>query len=711
MKKKIPKDERFSPFPKVEESTFQGFPKAKDAPDYSRQYRRAAKISIEHRDIAPMPGIHNRWRRHAAAKSLLKFCQTYLIDTFFLPFSDDHLKLIATLQLTVIQGGQYAFLLPRGSGKTSLVLAACIWAVLTGRRKFIVLVSSDTGRAHQLLKNILTNLEVSELLFQDFPEVIYPLRRLEKIYHRAHGQILEGVSTNMLLSPMMFRLPTVKNSPSGGSIITAVGLLSGLRGMVITTPSGKSIRPDLVLVDDPQTDSSAASANQCARREKVISSAILALGGPGVKIAAFAAVTQIAPLDLAERLLDRKRCPDWQGTRMPMLSSLPTNMKLWDKYNDIRITGLQNDRGIVEATEFYKDNRKEMDFGAVVSWKHRFNPDEVSAIQHSMNLRYRDPNSFASEYQGKPETESRSRDLTFEAVVEKLDGTQRGSIPTWAQLLTAAVDLHDNLAYWAVCCWDQGFRGHVVDWGTYPEQPSAYFSLNNARPSLSDAHPGVGREGLIRLSLENSVKRLVDKDWKRVDGASLRMFPVVCDANWGASTGIVYEFAALPICKGLVFPSHGRYIGASRQPINAYRPEAHEMSGEQWRLRPPKSAGGSRYLIFDSNHWKSFLAERLMTALGDKGSLSIAGDRNEVVMIAEHVLSEIRIPVEAQGRKIEEWRLKTNKPDNHLLDVLTMCCVGASLVGAKITKVVVKEKEADLSTARKELPAVSYIEV
>lgn len=675
--------------------------------------RAQKKISKEVREVGPLPGICNRWRRAKATASLLAFCLTYFPKTFCLPFSADHERLIETQQRVAESGGQFAFLLPRGSGKTSLTLVAAIWAVLTGRRRFVVLISSDSAKAKQLLESIITQMETNELLLLDFPEAVFPLRQLERIHQRTSGQTLNGKSTAILITSSRLRMPSVENSPASGAIMQATGLLSGLRGMVATTTSGDTIRPDLVLIDDPQTDRSAHSASQCAARERVIASAVLALGGPNTKIAAFCAITQIAANDLAERMLDRKRCPDWQGTRMPMLKSLPKNLTLWDSYNAIRIRGLQEDQGIEEATEFYKQNRDKMDEGAEVSWAYRFNPDELSAVQHSMNLRYRDPNSFASEYQGLPLTyDSKSRDLKFDDILRKATLEPRGLIPNWADHLTAAVDLHDHLAYWTVCCWSQNFRGHVVEWGTYPDQPTVYFSLADARPTLAEVHPGVGREGLIRLSLDAITSMLVKRQWRRQDGQQLRIFPIICDANWGPSTQIVYEFALTPVCQGLFVPGHGRYIGASRQPINAYRTETGEVPGDHWRLRPPKTSGSSRYLVFDSNHWKSFMAERVASATGDIGSLTIAGQRDEIVLIAEHLLAEIRIPTEAQGRKIEEWRLKVNKPDNHYLDTLTMCCVGASMVGAKIFKVAEKAKEVEPGSPLKpQRESVQYMEV
>ena len=47
--------------------------------------------------------------------------------------------------------------------------------------------------------------------------------------------------------------------------------------------------------------------------------------------------------------------------------------------------------------------REAMDADAAIAWPERFNHDEVSAIQHAMNLRLQDEAAFFAEYQNEPE--------------------------------------------------------------------------------------------------------------------------------------------------------------------------------------------------------------------------------------------------------------------------------------------------------------------
>src|SRR5690606_33699187 len=152
------------------------------------------------------------------------------------------------------------------------------------------------------------------------------------------------------------------------------------------------IRPDLVLVDDPQTDESARSVTQCEQRERVIKRAILGLAGPGKRIAGLAAVTVIQQGDLADRLLDRDKHPQWQGERTRAAYQWPKNDALWREYVEFRKQAQRDHDGDPEAVAaacnaFYAARRAEMDEGAEVAWPERKEDGDLSALQHCWNIR------------------------------------------------------------------------------------------------------------------------------------------------------------------------------------------------------------------------------------------------------------------------------------------------------------------------------------
>ena len=128
--------------------------------EYERQ--KAASLKRVHeqskagRDIGPVPKCKHPKRRAAAVKSLEKFCKTYFAETYALPFSDDHRKVLKKAETAISKGGLFSMAMPRGSGKTTICETAAIWALFTARRRFVFLIGSDEDSATRLLTSIKT---------------------------------------------------------------------------------------------------------------------------------------------------------------------------------------------------------------------------------------------------------------------------------------------------------------------------------------------------------------------------------------------------------------------------------------------------------------------------------------------------------------------------------------------------------------------------
>ena len=363
---------------------------------------RNAALSKSGRDIGELPEVVDPGRKERAEHDFRFFCEAYFPLTFHLAWSDDHLKIIAKIEQAVLHGGLFALAMPRGSGKTTLAECACLWAVLFGHREFVCLIGSDEGHALDMLDSLKTELDGNELLLEDFPEAAFPIHCLDGIAHRANGQLYQGERTHIGWTAREIVLPSIPGSKASGAIIKVAGITGRIRGMKFKRADGRTVRPSLVVLDDPQTDESARSPSQCANRESILAGAVLGLSGPGKKISGIMPCTVIRPDDMADRILDREKHPQWQGERTKMVYAFPENEKLWEEYADIRADSLRSEQGIKVATEFYVRNREAMDAGAVVAWPVRYNHDEVSAIQHAMNLKLQDEAAFWAEYQNEP---------------------------------------------------------------------------------------------------------------------------------------------------------------------------------------------------------------------------------------------------------------------------------------------------------------------
>jgi hypothetical protein len=486
-----------------------------------RARARNIALSLAGRDIGDLPEVVNPERKERAAADFRFFCEQYFPLTFHLPWSPDHLRVIAKIEQAVLRGGLFAMAMPRGSGKTTLCECAGIWVVLYGHREFVCLIGSDEGHAMDMLDSIKMELDGNDLLLEDFPEVVYPIQCLDGIANRCAGQLYQGQRTHIGWTAREIVLPTIPGSKASGAIIKVAGITGRIRGMKYKRADGQTVRPTLVVIDDPQTDESARSLSQCATRESILAGAVLGLAGPGKKISGIMPCTVIRPGDMADNILSRDKHPEWNGERTKMVYAFPTHEKLWQRYAEIRAESFRRGGHGEEATEFYRQHRAEMDAGAVVAWPERFNPDELSAIQHAMNLKLQDEAAFFAEYQNEPLPEETVEpdELTADQIASKLNRMQRGEVPIGCNHVTMFIDVQAHLLFFVVCAWEEDFTGYVLDYGTYPDQKRPYFTLRDARPTLAAVTKAGGLEGAIYAGLEALTQDYLGREWRRDDGA------------------------------------------------------------------------------------------------------------------------------------------------------------------------------------------------
>ena len=673
--------------------------------------RKSQEKSLEGRDIGDLPPVDDPERKEKCRLDFKLFCETYFPEVYQLKWSDDHLRAIAKIQKSVLEGGLFALAMSRGSGKSSLTETAAIWAMLYGHREFVVLVGASESAALEMLDSIKTEFEVNEHIAADFPEVAYPIQKLQGIANRCAGQLYHGERTRITWTANEIVLPTIAGAASSGVLVRVAGITGRIRGMKYKKPDGRTIRPEFVVIDDPQTSESAGSIEQTRKRVRVLAGDILGLAGPGKKISGIMPCTVIRPGDMAEQILDKLKHPEWNGERCKMMYQFPKNEELWNRYADLRADELREKGTFEEATEFYRQHREEMDEGAVVSWPDRHNYDEISAIQHAMNLKFTDEAAFWAEYQNEPLPEDLGSDeqLTVDGIGNKLNGHSQRTVPVSANHLTMFIDVQKTLLFYVVCAWDDDFTGSVIDYGTWPDQRRRYFSLADANPTLQSKFPRAGLEGCLYGGLKSLTEEYLSREFTRDDGAAMKVEKCLIDANWGQSTDVVYQFCRESAHANVIVPSHGKYIGASSKPMSEYKKAAGDRVGLNWRMPNIRGKRAVRHVIFDANYWKSFVASRLLMAVGDRGCLSLWGRSGETHMLfAEHLTAEYRVKTEGRGRKVEEWKMRPEAKDNHWWDGAVGCAVAASMVGCVLAgtdahareKPKVKVKLSDLRKSR-----------
>ncbi len=659
--------------------------------------RKSQEKSLEGRDIGDLPPVDDPERKEKCRLDFKLFCETYFPEVYQLKWSDDHLRAIAKIQKSVLEGGLFALAMSRGSGKSSLTETAAIWAMLYGHREFVVLVGASESAALEMLDSIKTEFEVNEHIAADFPEVAYPIQKLQGIANRCAGQLYHGERTRITWTANEIVLPTIAGAASSGVIVRVAGITGRIRGMKYKKPDGRTIRPEFVVIDDPQTSESAGSIEQTRKRVRVLAGDILGLAGPGKKISGIMPCTVIRPGDMAEQILDKLKHPEWNGERCKMIYQFPRNDELWERYADLRADELRECGTFERATEFYREHRAEMDEGAVVSWPDRYNYDEISAIQHAMNLKLTDEAAFWAEYQNEPLPEDLGTDeqLTVDGIVNKLNGHAQRTVPVSANHVTMFIDVQKTLLFYVVRAWDDDFTGYVIDYGAWPDQRRRYFTLGEANPTLQAKFPRSGLEGCLYGGLKALTEDYLSREFTRDDGAAMRIEKCLVDANWGQSTDVVYQFCRESVFANVIIPSHGKYIGASSKPMSEYKKAVGDRVGHNWRMPNIRGKRAVRHVVFDTNYWKSFVASRLLESMGDRGSLSLWGRSSEAHMLfAEHLTAEYRVKTEGRGRRVEEWKMRPEGADNHWWDGLVGCAVTASMTGCVLegTDVVPKRK-------------------
>lgn len=643
-------------------------------------------LTAQGQDIGKIPACKNSERRDKAIASFKVFCDTYFSEVFYLPWSRDLLKVCAKVEQVVIRHDKIVILMPRGSGKSALCKSAVLWAVLSGRHQYVILIGATADNATKDLQWFKDELTENDKLLEDWPRVCYPIRKLDHEPRKCMGQRFEGRKTKIRWGKDRIVLPKIPDSVAAQAVIETASLEGNIRGRWIRI-EGRIVRPTLAIPDDPQTAESSRSQGpdgQTTHRLETINQDVQGLAGPTARTAILVPATIIQRGDLADQLLkDRK----FHGERMKRLYAFPKNAALWERYKELR-DGAMNDipDAATEATAFYrarmcKKGRKLdepadscsgckhadacMDCGAVVDWAARTDdPQNLSAVQAAMHSMYDyGPAGFASEFQNEPLLSAEAARLpTAEEICDQANGYNRGQVPDKAIHLTAFIDVGDDYLAYLVAAWEKNFTGAVIDYGTWPDQGRS-FTKATATNLLGGLYPKAGVEGSIVLGLKDLAGNLLSRSYAQASGPPLQIN--LCFIDTGYKPESVYAAMRLLNRGPVLRPSRGRGIPAGRAQFDDYHPDRCREMGLHWWI--PKESPQAVIQI-DTNFWKTFVHTRLATTVGDPGALTLYGRSWEHVLLAAHILAEYyTTPSTEKGVKIQEWHQHVGK-DNEFFD-------------------------------------------
>jgi hypothetical protein len=592
--------------------------------------RKLARI-VKHVD----PDVKTKAARTRLEKDLPRWLRHHGGEAFSSAWSPDHERVLAKISTAMDKGGLFALAMPRGHGKSTILKWVTAYVLLTGRRKYVVVIAATAELAQSIVDFIRTQITESDTLHAHYPHVTSYARATDGKAIKARYQLrADGKASGILWSKTTLVFPEVinpegKSYPSNGAILEAHGLTGAIRGKWKDTKTGKVLRPDFVILDDPQDRQSAESPSQCAMRERIITGDVLGLAGPKKRIAAVMPCTIIRKGDLADRFLDHGQHPEWQGETCRLVNKWPTAQDtLWREYERIYREETGEGRGFTKATEFYKANRAAMDIGAEVSWEHRVRDGEISALQTAENLLIETGPQFWAEYQNEPQDVATSLyDLTPAIICQHIAPLPRLHVPPATSFLVGMVDINPRAGglHYAMAAFDQTMTGHGPAYGKWPEHG------NMVEKNAS--------EQTIQVAIFRNLKELCDRIQSTIFiRADLQITPSLILVDVGYMPDAVQRFAQQSRYSFKVIPSIGR-------DSKSYRVKQDSLIGrpyENCHLQRAQKIGHGPYVMFHADYWREVMQRAFLGAPGERGGFTLyqPDSHGEHSAFAEQVCSE-----------------------------------------------------------------------
>ena len=242
-----------------------------------------------------------------------------------------------------------------------------------------------------------------------------------------------------------------------------------------------------------------------------------------------------------------------------------------------------------------------------------------------MNLYYRNPIVFRAEYQNEPEPidVGQVRELNADDIAAKVNGVKPARVPIDVTRITAMIDCQSLILYYAVAGWSESFGGAVIDYGSFPRQNRGHFTAADPRPSLANVFPQLDESERLYAGLKALTGELMQRTYHRndEDGSEEQIAYCLVDSGWEDKT--VKQFCRQSAHRSRLMASKGYGVSAGTAPISEWKlKHPSDRKGDNWRLRQVPD----RLLVYDANHWKTFVAQRLTAPDGAKAGLHLFGD-------------------------------------------------------------------------------------
>jgi len=627
--------------------------------------------------VAPTPAEDARRRK--LEKDPAKWLAYYCEDRFPLPFGDVHREIITACIRAMTQGTSITVAAPRGFGKTAVVWGMALYGVLTGLCRFPVVIGWKASAGAELLDQWLQALSNNERLAAAYPCQCRPFQdstasnRLKGILRKIDPETKAGCDVRKTRGTVL--LPDVregddtecliKNPRTMPQVALAGASMNGsIKGLNIGLLSGESLRPDIVLMDDPQDEQTADSETLVKKVIKKIDYGIRSLSGPRRRLTVMATVTCVNIGDVSEHLLTR---PGTEVIKTGQITSWPTGWEddksatraAWDQWNDERLRGLENLDGGKRARAYYKANKAELSAGMAVSWRERYHAGD--------GLRVGDPDAlyaamwdyydlgemaFMAERQNMPVKEGTTVfQLNPQIITAKTTERQAGIIPDGTRGIIAGIDVNFGVGLtWGVGAFTAQ-TGHVIDYGRHDMALTKDIPEQELARQVYEAMVMLGR-GLAAKPYRIGLAVFDIRGWNYESAYNL-------SAMGSRATGI-------PLIGGMGF--------GARQYKPSYK--ATGRRGSWWHETIDNKQ--RKYIAYCSDFWRETAQKAWLGSIGSPGSCDLpAGNHREFAdqICREPLLSKMETPLGLR------WEFASLPGHHDFGDVMHMIYMGADYLG------------------------------
>lgn len=302
------------------------------------------------------------------AKDFKKFCMVFLGSQFSSEWSRFHYELCNDLEDMIFNHKddetKNVRAAPRGHAKSTFVsFAFPIWCICYNYKKTIILISCSADMARLFLMRIREELEFN--------------KEIQKAFGRLQG--MSKWNNSEILT-------------STGIYVVGKGAGQQMRGLNFQS------RPDLVIIDDLESEESVATETQRATLDKWFNGAVMKMGAPNCDF--FFIGTVLSYDSLLYKLLTLPNYSMWRRRIYKAVESF-SQSNLWLEWERL-MTDLSSDNAYDDAKKFYEEHKEEMLEGTRVLWETQ-RPD---MYLHLMETRLQDEEAFNSEFQNDPQTEN-----------------------------------------------------------------------------------------------------------------------------------------------------------------------------------------------------------------------------------------------------------------------------------------------------------------